>query len=198
MGYDDSPLVQAAKTGNILVVDEADKAPTNVTCILKSLVEAGEMILSDGRKIVPPISQEEGPNIIKMHPDFRMFVLANRPGFPFLGNDFFGALGDLFSCHAIDNPSMRSEISMLRQYGPNVPEETLSRLVKAFSELRTMADEGQIQYPYSTREVVNIVKHLEKFPNEGLGQVVRNVFDFDAYGQEARKSVEEVLQKHGM
>ena len=40
---------------------------------------------------------------------------------------------------------MRSEITMLRQYGPNVPEETLSRLVKAFSELRTMADEGQIQ-----------------------------------------------------
>ena len=50
-----------------------------------------------------------------------------------------------FSCHAIDNPSMHSEITMLRQYGPNVPEETLSRLVKAFSELRTMADEGQIQ-----------------------------------------------------
>jgi hypothetical protein len=24
-----------------------------------------------------------------------------------------------------------------------------------------MADEGQIQYPYSTREVVNIVKHLQ-------------------------------------
>ena len=50
-----------------------------------------------------------------------------------------------YSCHAIDNPSMHSEITMLRQYGPNVPEETLSRLVKAFSELRTMADEGQIQ-----------------------------------------------------
>ena len=44
--YDDSPLVQAAKTGNILVIDEADKAPTNVTCILKSLVESGEMVLS--------------------------------------------------------------------------------------------------------------------------------------------------------
>ena len=40
---------------------------------------------------------------------------------------------------------MRSEITMLRQYGPNVPEETLSRLVKAFSELRAMADDGQIQ-----------------------------------------------------
>ena len=43
-----------------------------------------------------------------------------------------------------------------------------------------------------------LVKHLQRFPNEGLGQVVRNVFDFDAYDQEARKSVEEVLQKHGM
>lgn len=28
-----------------------------------------------------------------IHPDFRMIVLANRPGFPFLGNDFFGTLG---------------------------------------------------------------------------------------------------------
>ena len=32
-------------------------------------------------------------NVIKAHPDFRMIVLANRPGFPFLGNDFFGSLG---------------------------------------------------------------------------------------------------------
>lgn len=32
-------------------------------------------------------------NVIVIHPDFRMIVLANRPGFPFLGNDFFGTLG---------------------------------------------------------------------------------------------------------
>ena len=33
------------------------------------------------------------PTVIVAHPDFRMIVLANRPGFPFLGNDFFGAMG---------------------------------------------------------------------------------------------------------
>merc|ERR1712079_132518 len=174
--YDDSPLVQAAKSGNILVVDEADKAPTNVTCILKSLVESGEMILSDGRRIVP----------------------ANRPGFPFLGNDFFGTLGDLFACHVVDNPSMESELAMLRQYGPNVPEDIMRRVVKSFSELRTMADEGQIHYPYSTREVVNIVKHLQRFPDDGLGTVVRNVFDFDGYSKEVRDTLTEVLHKHGI
>lgn len=152
--YEDSPLVKAVKTGHILVVDEADKAPTHVTCILKTLVESGEMILSDGRRIVSQKSKlidATDPNLIHMHPDFRMFVLANRPGFPFLGNDFFGSLGDLFSCHAIDNPSMESEMAMLKQYGPNVSEDVLRKIVKAFSELRTMADEEQIQYPYSTR-----------------------------------------------
>ncbi|KAJ9575372.1 hypothetical protein L9F63_025676, partial [Diploptera punctata] len=33
--YEDSSLVQAVKYGHVLVVDEADKAPTHVTCILK-------------------------------------------------------------------------------------------------------------------------------------------------------------------
>ena len=61
-----------------------------------------------------------------------------------------------------------------------------------------MADEDQIQYPYSTREVVNVVKHLEAFPNDGLAGVVRNVFDFDSYSKETRDTLDTVLQKHGM
>lgn len=96
--YEDSPLVNAVKFGHVLVVDEADKAPTHVTCILKTLVESGEMILSDGRRIVPKhlveSSSYEDNVLIPMHEDFRMIVLANRPGFPFLGNDFFAALGE--------------------------------------------------------------------------------------------------------
>ena len=69
--------------------------------------------------------------------------------------------GDLFSCHAVDNPSPESELSLLEQYGPKVPGKVIMRLVKAFGELRNMADQGLVQYPYSTREVVNIVKHLQ-------------------------------------
>ncbi|CAG5865389.1 unnamed protein product [Menidia menidia] len=197
--YEDSPLVKAVKLGHILVIDEADKAPTNVTCILKTLVESGEMILADGRRIVSdPIEAEGRPNTIVMHPDFRMLVLANRPGFPFLGNDFFGALGDIFSCHAVDNPKPQAELAMLKQYGPDVPDATLQKLVAAFGELRSMADQGTITYPYSTREVVNIVKHLQKFPAEGLASVVRNVFDFDSYNKDTREVLIEALHKHGI
>lgn len=50
---------------------------------------------------------------------------------------------------------------MLKQYGPDVPEAILQKLVAAFGELRSLADQGTINYPYSTREVVNIVKHLQ-------------------------------------
>uniref|UniRef100_A0A8B9TGJ3 von Willebrand factor A domain-containing protein 8 n=1 Tax=Anas platyrhynchos TaxID=8839 RepID=A0A8B9TGJ3_ANAPL len=197
--YEDSPLVKAVKFGHILVIDEADKAPTNVTCILKTLVESGEMVLSDGRRIVANRAHVEGrENVIVIHPDFRMIVLANRPGFPFLGNDFFGTLGDIFSCHAVDNPKPQSELAMLRQYGPDVPEPILQKLVAAFGELRSLADQGIINYPYSTREVVNIVKHLQKFPNEGLANVVRNVFDFDSYNNEMREILISTLHKYGI
>ncbi|XP_066591206.1 von Willebrand factor A domain-containing protein 8 [Prorops nasuta] len=199
--YEDSPLVQAVKSGHVLVIDEADKAPTHVTCILKTLVESGEMILSDGRRIVPFTESGDSKideSKIQMHPDFRMIVLANRPGFPFLGNDFFGALGDLFSTHSVDNPSVENEIQLLKQYGPNVDKKIIEKLVKAFGELRRMADQGIVSYPYSTREVVNIVKHLQEFPNEPLGNVVRNVFDFDRYSEEVYNTLINVLHKHGI
>lgn len=61
----------------------------------------------------------------------------------------------------MDNPKPQAELAMLKQYGPDVPDATLQKLVAAFGDLRSMADQGTITYPYSTREVVNIVKHLQ-------------------------------------
>lgn len=196
--YEDSALVKAVKAGHVLVIDEADKAPVNVTCILRNLVESGEMMLSDGRRILPHGVAATQPNYIETHADFRLIVLANRPGFPFLGNDFFAALGDVFSCHVIDNPTPESEIYLLQRYGPNVPVKVLRQLVNAFGELRSLADEGLLNYPYSTREVVNIVKHLERYPEENMSELVGNVLDFDRYQPEALQQVTQVLSKHGL
>ncbi len=39
---------------------------------------------------------------------------------------------------------------------------------------------------------------FQKFPDDGLGNVVRNVFDFDSYSKEVRDTLTEVLHKHGM
>ena len=38
----------------------------------------------------------------------------------------------------------------------------------------------------------------QKFPGEGLVQVVHNVFDFDSYNKELRDQILETLHKHGI
>ena len=100
-----------------------------------------------------------------------------------MGNDFFGACGDSFSSFAIDNPTLESEKQMLIKYAPgkyidflhynniwywDLDDGVLDRLVATFAELRALADQGQTQYPYSTREAVAIVKHLANYPDEGI------------------------------
>eukprot|EP00123_Amoebidium_parasiticum_P006917 comp17745_c0_seq1/m.17730 comp17745_c0_seq1/g.17730 ORF comp17745_c0_seq1/g.17730 comp17745_c0_seq1/m.17730 type:complete len:1028 (-) comp17745_c0_seq1:445-3528(-) len=197
--YEDSALVLAVTHGRVLVVDEADKAPTHVTGILKSLAENGTMRLSDGRVIVPSSETDiRGDGVIPIHPNFRLIVLANRPGFPFLGHDFFAALGDVFSCHSIDNADPESELSMLRSYGPQVPVGVLRKLTGVFRDLRRLVTEGSLAYPYSTRELVHIVKHLQQYPDEGLGSTIRNVFDFDAYDTDTKELLAETLSRHGI
>lgn len=111
------------------MIDEADKAPLEVVAVLKSLVEDKEMRLADGRRIVTKeqaaleAAHSEGrlssETVIPIHENFRMFVLANRPGYPFLGNDFFREVGDVFATHAIPNPDVESEKMLLKSYAPN-------------------------------------------------------------------------------
>ncbi|CAI2169627.1 3146_t:CDS:10 [Funneliformis geosporum] len=196
--FEDSPLVKAVKNGHVLVVDEADKAPTYVTAVLRNLLEDGQMVLGDGRRIVSSISYKDAKECIVIHRNFRIIVLANRPGFPFLGNDFYREIGDVFSCHAVDNPDSESEMFLLKRYAPDISEDLLLKLTAAFGDLRKLVDEGLISYPYSTRELVNIVKHMQQYPDEGISRILQNVFDFDQYDKDSKDLLIETFQKHGI
>ncbi|TPX37183.1 hypothetical protein SmJEL517_g01076 [Synchytrium microbalum] len=198
--YKDSPLVRAVTKGRVLIIDEADKAPTYITSILKSLAESGEMSLADGRRIrpfIPGVAMDPVKDII-LHPDFRMIVLANRPGYPFLGNDFFGSIGEVFSSHAVENPDSDSEIELLSGFAPAVDRNTMEKLVHAFGDLRQAFDEGLVAYPYSLRELMAIVKHLGRYPEDPLDQVLRNVFDFDVHRKEFFEVLLAALKRHGL
>jgi MoxR-like ATPase len=199
--FADSPLVRAAKEGYVLVVDEADKAPTHVTALLKGLAEDREMMLGDGRRIREMPEEESNSGTtkdVRLHPDFRMIVLANRPGYPFLGNDFFKVVGSVFSTFAIDNPDGASELNLLRNYAGGVPDAVLRKLVAAFTELRQYTEEGTLSYPYSTRELVNAVRHLDKFPKDGISSVLRNIFDFDKFSNEERDILVNAFRRQGI
>ena len=198
--FEDSPLVKAMVYGRVLVVDEFDKAPTEVVVILKALLEDGEILLADGRRFVNADSPmlNQAASIKPIHPEFLVIALANRPGYPFLGNDFFREMGDCFACHAIQNPDQKSEIMLLKQYAPNVPDELLKILTSAFRDLRTAVDSGQITYPYSTRELTNVVRHLAQYPEDHVTAVLENIFAFDDYDSQLRKFVEDIFQRHGI
>ena len=60
-----------------------------------------------------------------------------------------------------------------------------------------MVDSGNLTYPYSTREAVSVVKHLEKYPEDGVVETVENILSFD-WDQTVRKTVTGVFQRHGI
>jgi len=72
------------------------------------------------------------------------------------------------------------------------------RRTTAFADLRRLVDDGQISYPYSTRELVNIVRHMQQYPQEGISRILQNVFDFDQYEREVKDLLIRTLQKHGI
>ena len=78
LNYTDSPLLRAIKYGRFIIIDEADKAPEHVVAIFRSLAGQGELSLSDGRR-VRPVKEREGDIVV--HPNFRLILLANRPGY---------------------------------------------------------------------------------------------------------------------
>lgn len=79
-----------------------------------------------------------------------------------------------------------------------MPKKTLELLVNVFTELRNMADMSLLTYPYSTRELVNICRHLQMFPNESMKQAVANVFDFDAFSRDTINAITEVFERRGV
>jgi len=257
--WEDSPLVQAAACGRVLMLDEADKAPTEVLAVLKSLLEDGHMLLPDGRTIRhlppdevwqarPPLQavmaglQQQGAEaeaaakawlpvyaalaappsagatleqqarewellgkawaaarrVVPLHPHFRAWVLANRPGWPFLGNDFFAAAGDLFAAHVVDNPDEASEVSLLKSYAPRVPDGVLQRLAAAFADLRQQHHEGTLTYPYSTREAVRVARHLNAFPGDSPGRALADVLSFDAFEPQLHTALQGTFAAHGL
>jgi MoxR-like ATPase len=200
--WEDSPLVRAAKEGRALVVDEIDKAPTEVVAVLKGLVADGQMTLSDGRTLIDPSRcpyQASGENIIPVHPDFRIFALANRPGWPFLGNSIFSTgLASVFATHFIGNSDRASSLQLVTQYAPSAHNVVLMALVDSFEALRDLQASGTITYPYSTRELVAIAKHLEAYPHDGLVGAVRNVLSFDAFESHTRTLLLDCFRKNGI
>ena len=197
--YRDSALVRAAKYGRILVLDEADKAPVEVVASLKCLIEDGELALPDGR-----VLRYESDNIVAdeddiiIHEDFRVWALANPAGYPFHGNDLAREMADVFSCHVVPPLDPRSHEKILQSYGSNVPEKTIKTIINIWTDLSKEHQNGTIVYPFSVRESVSVVKHLNEFPGDGLDDAIENVIAFDRFENAILQQLNDIFECHGV
>jgi len=86
---------------------------------------------------------------------------------------------------------------LLRKEAPNVSWSVLQRLIGVFGELRAAFTDGLVSYPYSLRELVAIVRHLNAFPHDSFRNALKNVFDFDALTKDFEPMMLEILRRHG-
>jgi hypothetical protein len=98
----------------------------------------------------------------------------------------------------VDNPDGHSEFTLLQSYAPTLSPQLLHKLISSFSELRQLVAEGRLSYPYSTRELVNVVRHLSVFPADPIANVLENIFAFDAFDPLLRERLVDVFERHGI
>lgn len=75
---------------------------------------------------------------------------------------------------------------------PDVLAENLS--VSCITVKNLKANESN-RYPYC---VFVCFLSLQKYPDEGLTSVIKNVFDFDSYNKELQEVLITTMQKHGI
>jgi len=192
--YGDSPLVRAAINGRVLVIDEADKAPVEVVALLKGLIEDGELALPDGRIL----KYDDCAGGLKIHPDFRIWALANPAGYPFQGNDLAKEMADVFSCHVVPPLDRRSQERVLNSYGSRVAPELISTVVSIWQDLESAHKKGVLAYPFSVREAVSVVRHLNEFPSDGLLESIENVISFDRFDEAVFNQLAAIIAPHGV
>lgn len=191
-------FVSAAINGRILVLDEADKAPVEVVALLKGLIEDGQLSLPDGRMLSYGDNASEDPDIVPIHDDFSIWALTNPAGYPFHGNDLNREMADVFSCHTVPAMDKESHKRILVSYGEYVHPRVIDRIVDIWEDLRLAHQSGSMTYPFSVRESVNVIKHMNSFPDDGIEGAIDNVIAFDRLDKALSKHLDDIFGGHGI
>jgi hypothetical protein len=114
------------------------------------------------------------------------------------GNDLAREMSDVFSCHHVPAMDMDSLTSILRSYGPNVNPDIIDNLVQIWEELRLAHVKGTVVYPFSLREAVGVIKHINEFPSDGIQEAVENVISFDRFDASLMKRLNSIFLDNGI
>jgi cobaltochelatase CobS len=153
--FQEGPVLEAAKTGAWLVLDECDRAAPEYMTALHSLVENTRNIITvnddGGRRVVP-------------HRDFRIIATANTLG---SGSDaglgYYGSspmnlsFKDRFAIFRVDYPEAAEEKIIETVFGGDL--DAGKKTADLFRLLRKSAASGKMAgYAFSTRRLIGFLK----------------------------------------
>ena len=180
-----SVVVEAIKNNRWLILDEIDRAPPGVLSVLNNLLQFKEITLPDGERI-------------KAGDGFKVIALMNPPTSAYAGGELSSELEDRFLIHYIDYLPEDEEVEYLSSIAPNVEKDLIVRIVRAANDLREDYRKGYLPKPFSTRGLVNVVEHLQVYPNDPVYGELFRVFNLKYLSDEYQDTVNKVFKSYGL
>ncbi|EGY27074.1 ATPase associated with various cellular activities family protein [Desulfovibrio sp. A2] len=209
MTFQYGPLALAMKYGGLFLLDEID--------LLDPATAAGLNGVLEGR---PLTIAENGGEVVSPHPMFRFAATANTNG----GSDETGfyqgalrqnlAFMDRFWVTVVDYPTPEQETALLERFHPELPPETVVKMVSMANDVRTLfrgeaagqwADilrgMGSIDVTFSTRTLLRWARLTVSFKNLGrigippIAYALDRALGFRAL-PESRAALHELLQRY--
>ncbi len=174
----DSPAVEAAKRGLVLVVEGLDLAERGVATVLNNLLENREMQLEDGTFLtarydsLTPAERSKN-NFVRVDPRFRVIV-AGIPTPRYAGNPLDPPLRSRFQYRTLAPLSAVAQLAELRGKFPNADANTLRGLV-SFA-LSISATPTAPSLPYDATDYVAFL--LERHPQAVVAKLLQQAFPF--------------------
>lgn len=167
----DGPLTEAMRNGEWVVLDEINAALPEVLFVLQSLMD------DDGYIV---LNEKDDKEIIKKHPNFRLFATCNPPEYAGT-KEMNGALLSRFAiCINAEFPETKIELDIIKHHlGDVIAKSSMAiKLIDMANETRKAKESGTSEYAINTRDILNalrLVQHVE--PNEALNLSFANKLD---------------------
>jgi MoxR-like ATPase len=163
--WQDGVLIEAMRKGYWLLLDEINSALPEILFVLHSLLDDDMFVV---------LSDKDG-EIVRPHPDFRIFATMNPSGkyagTKELNKAFFSRFPIVIK---MDFPSEKEEIAIISSY-VDVDKGIIFNLVRMGNDLRDSYKKGEIEYVCSTRDLINTAQLIkDRGIKEGLNNCIIN------------------------
>lgn len=144
----DGILTDAVRKGHWIVLDEMNAAGADVLFSLHSLLDDDRML----------VLTENGNEIVRPHPGFRLFATMNPSGDYAGTREMSKALMSRFPLVLTANyPKEKEEVNILVER-TGISSDMASGLVKIATDARAAHREGKMDFPFSTRDLLYVAK----------------------------------------